>query len=732
MSVLNYTGPSDTYRELAELPLPTSAAFTSPQSDVIHVTYSIRDHERNIKRSVAKTYFVVDGGRSVVPPTHHEASDIVGFAISPSKTRQAILREASDQNGSGKKRFVEIWSGTRLEALHDVTKTHGAFHTDDVLSSLSFSPSESALLYTAEANVDAPEGPDADPYPKFRYVPHFGEAAYSKKRPAIFLFRWRSPNESSDFSSSKTKSLTALSPALPAPASVIFAQAVFASEDRVFATGYDYTDDGRLLGIKGCFNRPSGIWELTLPPQLDVDTSDLCASSPCTSLKLTSSGRSCRSPRILRDANGSPTKLLWLSSATGGPHASSVSLHSRNLSPELSEAKLLIDTVWDPAADAFPGLYTEYNLPSRSFLHLSGSAYVVAQSLWKSRTTVLLIDVTTGSVRDVTPAISEDTLYSWNVLCTDGGRQVVCSRSTPTTPSEIVLGRFDERGNVKWKVLDKPTLSPDAERALGELEVSIIPIPNRPSVETIVIQPKRTTEESTPKPLCVTTPHGGPHATSTTAFSPATIALALEGYTLSLPNYTGSMGFGEKYVQKLLGQCGTLDLADCVATVNHLIELGISEPGRQLIQGGSHGGYLAAHLIGQYPDMFNAAVLRNPVVSIGELPCVSDIPDWCYAEFALPFTPRTLMTPEIYQTLYDASPIAHVDNVRTPVLLCLGEDDHRVPPVQGLRYYHALKGRGRVVDVLSFPKECHPIEGVEAARVCWEAGRDWFKAAEKS
>lgn len=32
--------------------------------------------------------------------------------------------------------------------------------------------------------------------------------------------------------------------------------------------------------------------------------------------------------------------------------------------------------------------------------------------------------------------------------------------------------------------------------------------------------------------------------------------------------------------------------------------------------------------------------------------------------------------------------------VRTPVLLMLGEDDKRVPPVQGLEYYRALKARG--------------------------------------
>lgn len=309
-----------------------------------------------------------------------------------------------------------------------------------------------------------------------------------------------------------------------------------------------------------------------------------------------------------------------------------------------------------------------------------------------------------------------------------------------------------------------PCLS--VESALGGLTASIIPTARHPT-ETLVIQSKKASTTPGTKPICVTIPHGGPHATSTTAFSPATAALALEGCesllqaiqctpckdtdptradTLSLPNYTGSMGFGEKYIRKLLGHCGTMDVQDVVESVNELIRLGISEPGRQVVQGGSHGGFLAAHrtypypsthlqrclhhiftVIGQYPDLFNAAVMRNPVISVGEL-SGSDIPDWIHSEFGLEFTPETLITPAVYQKVFEASPIAHIDRVRAPVLLLLGEDDMRVLPTQGMRLYHALKGRERMVEMLTFPKETHVLDGVEAARVSWEAGRDWFKA----
>ncbi|KAJ8590553.1 alpha/beta-hydrolase [Rhizopogon salebrosus TDB-379] len=719
MSPLQHTGPSTFYTELAELPLPVSANFVA--GDVVRVTYAVRDHERNIKRSVTKTFPLIPDHETTYA-TSHDSSEIKSFATSPSKSRQAILREVA--NGSSTKRFVEVWTGTQIEASLDVTKYHDVFLTDDFLSSLSFSPSETSLIYTAEANVNTEDDTD-DPYPKFRYAPHFGEPSRTKKRPTLFLFRWTKSSKSTRVSK-QDMSLFALSTSQATQTPVLFGQATFATEDLIFAAGHEHTKDGRLLGVKGCFNRPMGIWELRLPESGSLDGTPLGAKISCNSSKLTPPERSCRSPRILFDDSRTPIKLFWLSNPVGGAHASCVSLESRDLTT--ASNKILVDTVMEPTTDNdFPGLYTEYNIPSSPFLHHEGRVYIVLQSLWRSRTTVLFIDTESGTITDETKPRFGEPMYSWNVLATDDKTRFICSRSTPTTPSDVSLGYFDQYDNLSWTVLDKPLLSEEAERALDDLTASIIPIGARPPTETLVIQSKKASARPGPKPVCVTIPHGGPHATSTTAFSPATVALALEGYTLSLPNYTGSMGFGEKYIRKLLGHCGTMDVHDIVESVNELIRLGISEPDRQVIQGGSHGGFLAAHLIGQYPDLFNAAVMRNPVISAGEL-TGSDIPDWIYTEFGLDFSPEALMTPAAYRKLFEASPIAHVDRVRAPVLLLLGEDDLRVVPTQGMRFYHALKGREKSVDMLTFPKETHPLEGVEAARVSWEAGRDWFKA----
>lgn len=46
---------------------------------------------------------------------------------------------------------------------------------------------------------------------------------------------------------------------------------------------------------------------------------------------------------------------------------------------------------------------------------------------------------------------------------------------------------------------------------------------------------------------------------------------------------------------------------------------------------------------------------------------------------------------EIINKMVDVSSMKNIKNVKAPTLLLLGKKDLRVPPAQGLAYYHALK-----------------------------------------
>lgn len=44
------------------------------------------------------------------------------------------------------------------------------------------------------------------------------------------------------------------------------------------------------------------------------------------------------------------------------------------------------------------------------------------------------------------------------------------------------------------------------------------------------------------------------------------------------------------------------------------------------------GGFIAGHCIGQHPNLFKVAAMRNPCTNIASMVTATDIPDWCYVE----------------------------------------------------------------------------------------------------
>ena len=256
----------------------------------------------------------------------------------------------------------------------------------------------------------------------------------------------------------------AISLSQPPATPVFFGQATFATESRIFATGYEVTADGRILGIKGCFNRPSSIWELCLPNQNGQPDADTMS---CTANKIEIPSQSCRSPRIMFDKNRNPITVLWLSNPTFGAHASTVSLYSYSLIDKSSPKVLMAPETPDHLRpDGFPGLYTEFNLLENPFIERQGNGTcLITQSLWQSRTELVSVAVSNGYIFNETHASPDGSpLYNWNLLASDGHGSVVCSRSTPTSPPHIVLLTIEGDGSFGTPVvIDEPVLPSDRE-----------------------------------------------------------------------------------------------------------------------------------------------------------------------------------------------------------------------------------------------------------------------------
>jgi len=327
------------------------------------------------------------------------------------------------------------------------------------------------LVYTAEANAPENEGDDA--FAKFRFLPDYGEGYVGRKRPTLFVAQWVPGAESVDDTLSggncgvpTVRAIFVPSTATTSPnAAISFGQAQFVADDTLLATGFEFCEDGKRLGIRACFNRPTAIWELKLDMENAVGGEPSDGSiAAASATKISDPERASRSPRPIP---GSDAAVLWLSHELGGPHASCFSLHRFGLGERgMTTIVPVVDKIRDNFMDGFAGLYAE-NLLARPFVRSGGRFYLLTRTSQGSRLEVILVNLEQPeSVVRLTPAESSDDLWSWSPLATDGRKWILASRSAPTVPNELVLGKLeDHRGNprVAWQVIEMPSLTPRGE-----------------------------------------------------------------------------------------------------------------------------------------------------------------------------------------------------------------------------------------------------------------------------
>ncbi|MED6119677.1 hypothetical protein PIB30_013794 [Stylosanthes scabra] len=216
---------------------------------------------------------------------------------------------------------------------------------------------------------------------------------------------------------------------------------------------------------------------------------------------------------------------------------------------------------------------------------------------------------------------------------------------------------------------------PQVTSLLSSLEFSIMEIPVKDGSESLtkgaskpfeaIFVTSKSKKSDSCNPLIVIL-HGGPHSVSLSGFSKSLAFLSSLGYSLLIVNYRGSIGFGEEALQSLPGKAGSQDVNDVLTAVDHVISLRLANPSKIAVLGGSHGGFLTTHLIGQAPEKFIAAAARNPVCNLALMVGTSDIPDWCYVEtYGTTGKDRFTEAPsaEDLAVFYSKSPIAHLSKV---------------------------------------------------------------------
>jgi dipeptidyl aminopeptidase/acylaminoacyl peptidase len=196
--------------------------------------------------------------------------------------------------------------------------------------------------------------------------------------------------------------------------------------------------------------------------------------------------------------------------------------------------------------------------------------------------------------------------------------------------------------------------------------------------------------------------HGGPHSAYGNSYTHEFMWMAAKGYVVLFTNPRGSTTYGQEFGNIIQYHYPGDDYTDLMAGVDEVLKKGYIDANRLGVTGGSGGGLLTNWTITQ-TQRFKAAVAQR------------DIADWYGFWFTTDFT---LFQPTWFrkapwedpQDFAARSPITHVANVTTPLMLVLGDQDYRTPPADGGEMmFRALKYRKIPTVMVRFPRENHEL-----------------------
>lgn len=690
------------YRDLARIPrvkLGRICSEEAPGHLQVYSEWLQRDLERNEQIKFARGHIVQLDVTIPTPP--YELSNEQWNKESPSGKYRAIVRKLKDKKGD-EKQFLEIWSDTRKLCNIDVLAVdrHGKIYEDDQFGSLEWSHSETHLLYVAERKVPKIKsyfdekqetGASASEVEKgneFVYKDNWGEQLSEKIHPILCVL---------DIEGGCISLLENL------PDNISPGQAVWCPDD-VGVVCVGWWHDAPRLGLIYCPMRRSALFHIDLK------------TFTCTILG--ANDRSVRSPVFSPDH----MKLIYLDNPSGGPHAQCSRLilcdwPTKGIVP-------VVDIVRHATASEFQGIFT-------ARLHTKcwslDSKRIVISTNWRSKVELVLVYIETGVVVRLT---DDPKIGHWTLLEVHNDL-ILAACSSIDQPEYLVIGHLPSSGSeksIRWTRLDsEPNVLPEISWKICPVSVPparVHPKYNHVDYEYIFLEPVLS-DNCKPPPLVVYN-HGGPHSGFVADFQIYLAGLCRCGFALLLVNYRGSYGFGADCIDSLPSRIGSQDVLDIQSVVEEICSSGRVDADKVFVIGGSHGGFLTTHLIGQYPEYYKAAVARNPVINIASMLGVTDIPDWNFVETGLPYDHNYVPTPDTYREMLKCSPIVNIDKIKTPLMLMLGGKDLRVPPSQGLQMKNALEGRGKTVRTLWYPDCSHPLSDVPAEADAFVNIVQWF------
>ena len=200
-------------------------------------------------------------------------------------------------------------------------------------------------------------------------------------------------------------------------------------------------------------------------------------------------------------------------------------------------------------------------------------------------------------------------------------------------------------------------------------------------------------------------PHGGPESRDEWGFDWLSQYFARQGYAVLQPEFRGSRGYGDAWFKNNGYKSWRAAIADVNDAGRWMVAQGIADPGKLGIFGWSYGGYTALQANVLDPKLYKAVVAVAPVT---DLPAhVEEWRNWTNHRIE---AERIGTGPEPRE----GSPAQHADAFVAPVLLFHGDRDRNVALHQSQLMESRLKGAGKNVELVVYPKLDHQLDDSEA------------------
>ena len=310
------------------------------------------------------------------------------------------------------------------------------------------------------------------------------------------------------------------------------------------------------------------------------------------------------------------------------------------------------------------------------------------------RTTINLfaVNVKSGQVKKIVPPRGAN--YQWEM--SKDGQSWVWVHTDPSWPGEIYASDLELKKHIRLSEAN-PWLK---EEKIKLAEVKTVKWKNHDGqwIEGVLTLP--VDYDQTKKYPFILNPHGGPSGARVESFSSTNQFFAGNGFMVLEPNFRGSSNYGQEFLNANRGQWGIRDYDDCMTGVDYCLEQGWADPERLVCYGWSYGGYMSYWIVTQ-TNRFKAVSPGAGLANLYSMYSTNDIPHYMAWFLGTPWDHE-----ETYEKL---SPIRHVKNVKSAVLIMQGAADNRVPPTQAVEFYQALKDLDKDVTFVRFPREGHGI-----------------------